>query len=244
MSYLIDKFKGQYRLMVEYDRNSNQFNRKANGTFEDIDVYIDCANNTRVFYFGDGLLECYVMSLGRGRNVIKNIYSDFVKDIESSKYMTIKEASGKKTTVYDYESLYKDKDLNEIITDIYETDEEVIFKFYWDKMEMFEKYLKPKTSAADRSPFSLKNLPRTDYTIPSEDLEGYKKIVQNLGRENVILVSHKTTAFMKSLVNQNNTWEDIKADMALKGIKGKDYIHSIGKWEEYVNYLKDELCQI
>ena len=86
MSYLIDKFKGQYRLMVEYDRNSNQFNRKANGTFEDIDVYIDCANNIRIFYFGDGQLEAYIPSLGRGRNVIKNIYSDFVKDIESSKY--------------------------------------------------------------------------------------------------------------------------------------------------------------
>lgn len=244
MSYLIDKAKGKYKLLAPYDERTNQFNRKANGTFEDIDVYIDCANNIKIFYYGEkGIMECYIPSLGRGRNIIKNIYSDFIKDIETSNYVTVKETAEKKLTTYDYEALYKDKELNKIITDISETDEEVIFKFHWDKMEKFEKYLKPRISAADRSPFSTKNLPKTSYTIPDEDLVRYKKIVQNLGRENVILVSHRTTAFIKSLVTKDNTWEDVKADMALKGLKGKDYIHSIGKWNEYVKYLEDELCQ-
>lgn len=233
MSYLIDKFKGQYRLMVEYDRNTNQFNRKANGTFEDIDVYIDCANNTRVFYFGDGLLECYVMSLGRGRNVIKNIYSDFVKDIESSKYMTVKEASGKKTTVYDYESLYKDKDLNEIITGIYETDEEVIFKFYWDKMEMFEKYLKPKIAAANRSPFSRKNLPKSQYIIPDNDLGLYKNILikYNPDNLNVLEIAKITKNFIKTK----------KCQQSDDRLSGKELIHANGLWEEYIEYLTENL---
>ena len=38
-----------------------------------------------------------------------------------------------------------------------------------------------------------------------------------------------------------DAWEDIKADMALKCLKGKEYIHSIGKWNEYIDYLRKEL---
>lgn len=36
-------------------------------------------------------------------------------------------------------------------------------------------------------------------------------------------------------------YENIKSDMKLKGLKGKEYIHSIGKWNDYVNYLEKEL---
>lgn len=35
--------------------------------------------------------------------------------------------------------------------------------------------------------------------------------------------------------------ENIKADMKLKGLKGKEYIHSIGQWGNYINYLRKEL---
>ena len=33
----------------------------------------------------------------------------------------------------------------------------------------------------------------------------------------------------------------IKADMALKSLKGKEYIHNIWKWDGYVSYLKKEI---
>lgn len=52
-----------------------------------------------------------------------------------------------------------------------------------------------------------------------------------------------TNNFLKTLVTKKNRWEDIKADMALKGLKGKEYIHSIGKWSEYIAYLEKELCK-
>lgn len=32
-------------------------------------------------------------------------------------------------------------------------------------------------------------------------------------------------------------WDDIKADIRLKGLKPRDYIHCIGKWEDYIKYL-------
>ena len=189
MSFLIDKFKGKYRLIAPYDLSKNDFPRKLNGTLEDIDVYIDCRNDIQIFYYGKrGLLEAYIPSLGRGRNIIKGIYSEFVQDIESSPYFSIIEKEDKdgklvKINLYNYDSLYHDKELNNIIIDICETDEEVLFKFHWDKMEQLEKYFKPKTSAANRSPFSIKNLPKTEYNIPDEDLDAYKNIVSKIPPE-------------------------------------------------------------
>ena len=50
MSYLIDKFKGIYRLKVPIDRSTNDFPRKPNGQYEDIDVYIDCQYGNQIFH--------------------------------------------------------------------------------------------------------------------------------------------------------------------------------------------------
>ena len=43
------------------------------------------------------------------------------------------------------------------------------------------------------------------------------------------------------MFTKKNTLEYIKADMAVKGLHGKEYIHSIGRWNEYIEYLKKEL---
>ena len=92
ISYLIDKFKGIYRIKVPYDLSKNDFNRKLNGTLEDIDCYIDCQNNCKIFHYGRDILQGYIPSLTRGRNIIKvinNINPDLIFNIEekSTKYV-------------------------------------------------------------------------------------------------------------------------------------------------------------
>ena len=109
-------------------------------------------------------------------------------------------------------------------------------------MEQLEPYLKPKTNGADRSPFSTKNLPRTKYIIPDADLLPYKELISNLPQNQLILLGKYTTSFLQSLATKKNPWENIKADMALKGLKGKEYIHSINKWDEYIRHLRKELA--
>ena len=130
---------------------------------------------------------------------------------------------------------------DDIILHTEETDSEVLFRFHAKYMDKLEKYLKPKISGADRSPFSVKNLPKSDYTIPDEDLVAYKNIVDKIGKKRVIELTHMTKQFINSLITKKNTYDDIKADMALKGISGKNYIHSIGKWNDYINYLNENL---
>lgn len=209
---MISHFKGQYRIKCDYDKTSNQFIRKLDGTYEDIDCYIDCYNNVRIFYYGKSILEAYIPSKIRGHNLIKTIEEELGQDI-----------------IYNKE----------------ENDAEVLFQFKAKYMKNLEKYLRPKTGGSNISPFSSKNLPKNKaYKIPDKDLVTYKSIIENIGQERIITLTHMTQSYLKSLVTKKNTWEDIKADMALKGLSGKNYIHSIGKWNNYIGYLEKECGKI
>ena len=129
----------------------------------------------------------------------------------------------------------------EIIFDIEESSTEVLFKFHAKHLDKLVPMLKPKTSAADRSPFSSKNLPKAKYDIPTEDLNKYKAIVEKVGKSRVLELSHITNSYLQSLVTKKNTWEDIKVDMGIKCLKNKEYIHSIGKWDDYIDYLENNI---
>lgn len=192
------------------DEKTKTFPRECNGQFAKNDIYIDCQNKIQIHYYGKGILEVYVPSLTRGRNIIKAIKQQFKSDI---------------------------------IYNIEETDSEILFQFHAKDMEKLEEYLKPKTGGSNISPFSSKNLPKNKtYKISDEELESYKNIVAKIPTERILTLSHMTNNFLKSLATKKNTWEDIKADMALKGLSGKNYIHSIGKWKSYLNYLEEHLC--
>lgn len=207
MSYLTDKFKGVYRIKVPCDLSTNDFPRKIKGGYEDIDCYIDCQNNNKVFHYGHNILMAYIPSIQRGHNIIKainNIGENLIFNIE-------------------------------------ETDTEVIFYFKYSNSDKIIPLLKPKTLGNNISPFSTKNLPKTDYKIPDEDLLRYKSITANLPKELWYSTNVITQNFIKSLARKKSDYEDIKADMRQQGLKGKNYIHSIGKWDEYLKHLKVEL---
>ena len=213
-SYLTDKFKGKYRLKVPINKATNDFSRKLNGTYEDIDMFIECQYGNKVFHFGGSILQAYVPSIGRGHNVIKAIKEQFHGDI---------------------------------IFDIEETDSEILFKFNYKDSDNIIPLLKPKTNGANISPFSSKNLPRNkEYKIPDEEFSIYKEIVAKIPSERILTLTHSTNHYLKSLATKKNTWDNIRADMKLKGLKGKEYIHSIGKWSEYIEYLRKEIseCQM
>ena len=200
-----------YRLKCPYDKSTNNFARKLDGTLEDIDVYIDCQYGNKVFSYGHGILQVYIPSIIRGHNIIKYISKHFGQ---------------------------------EIIFDIEESDSEVLFKFKAKYDDNIIPLLKPKTNGANISPFSSRNLPKSEYKIPDEDFNVYKNIVAKIPRERILSLTHMTVDFIKSLSTKNNKYDDIKADMALKGLKGKEYIHSIGKWNDYIDYINKNLQEI
>ena len=128
-----------------------------------------------------------------------------------------------------------------IISDYFDNDSEVLFHFKAENMDKLESYLKPKTSGADRSPFSTKNLPKSEYEIPESDLNTYKEITSVVPKTEMLKLSCITKGFLKTLCNKKWTSEQQRADMRMKGLSGKDYIHSIGKWNDFIKYIKKEL---
>lgn len=129
-----------------------------------------------------------------------------------------------------------------IIYNIEETDSEILFKFKYSDSDKIIPLLKPKTFGSNISPFSSKNLPRNkEFKIPDEDLNLYKEIVAKIPQEYILTLTHITNSFVKSLATKNNPIENIKADMKLKGLKGKEYIYLIGKWNDYIKFLKENL---
>ena len=128
-----------------------------------------------------------------------------------------------------------------MIFDIEETDSEVLFKFKHVNSDKIIPLLKPKTAGASISPFSSRNLPKCTYIIPDEDLDKYKQIVSKIPQECILTLTHSTNNFIKSLATKRNPIENIKIEMKKKCLKSKEYIHSIGKWKEYIKYLKEDL---
>lgn len=245
------KYKGTYRLRTEVDKLTNTFPREYTGQFTDSDVYIDCEKGVHIYHYGNRTLECYIPSLKSGRSMVKSIYRDFINkpNTETTINEYDVERDGKtihvvkeNISIIDKELFNKELNSNSIIWNVVETDSEVLFRFNAKHITDLESYLKPKTNGADRSPFSTKNLPKTKYIIPDEDLVSYKEIVSKLPQNQLITLVHTTNSFLKSLSTKKNPLENIKADMALKGLKGKEYIYSIGKWNDYIKYLEKELC--
>ena len=189
MSYLINKFKGVYRLKTPYDLNTNDFPRKLNGNLEDNDCYIDCQFGNKIFHYGGSILQAYIPSIGRGHNII-----NIINEINSN-----------------------------IIFDIQENDSEILFKFKYLNSDKIIPLLKPKISGAGISPFSSKNLPKSNYKIPDKDFNMYKEIVAKIPQECILTLTHSTNNFIKSLATKKNPIENIKADMR-KNVLGEKNI--------------------
>ena len=131
-----------------------------------------------------------------------------------------------------------------LIFDIEETDSEILFKFKYVNSDKVIPLLKPRTSGSQISPFSSKNLPKSNFKIPDDKLTQYKQIVSKIPPEKLLTLSRMTYSYLQTLVTKKNTWENIKSDMRLKCVKGKEYIYMIDKWEEYLKYLENEIKEM
>ena len=224
------RYKGTYRLKAHIDRITNDFPRDINGKIDTDDIYIDCYQNIQITHFGHGVLVAYIPSIGRGHNILKAVCKELVGETETDKIQN------------DYEQLYSLLIKEGTIKEVIETDGEIEFKFSAKHLDLFSKYLKPKTSGANISPFSSKNLPKPKekYVIPNDEILEYKKITSVIPKDNLLLISQITKDFLFKILQKKPCYRNIsiKADMKKKMLKGKEYIHSIGMWNEYLTYLE------
>ena len=153
--------------------------------------------------------------------------------------------SGKGTTykIIDHKKFNFDIKNSKFIFDILETNSEVMFKFYEKNPDKIIPLLKPKTSGADISPFSPKNLPKIEYLIPKDELREYECIIAPLKEDGKLLALSKLTQNYIKLLSKKRLYRgvDMKTYMRKKMLKGKEFIHSEGHWNDYLKYLRKEI---
>lgn len=233
MSRYLMKYKGTYRLKPNLDQFTNDFPRTDNESIDPSydDIYIKCANGSQIYHYGHSTLVAYIPSIGRAHNIIIAIAKELKlinEDTESR----------------DYEILYSKLNNNGTIFDIHEYDSEVEFKFNAKNVELVAKYLKPQTMGADISPFSTKNLPKKKYEIPLENIKEYREIIDSISEGNKLLINILTKEFMSKIMAKDTKLYNeinIKTDMKKRMLKGKEYIHNMGYWDKYLDYLRKNL---
>lgn len=248
MNYL-NKYKNFYRLKAPIDKNTNDFPKKLDGSNEDIDVFIKCKKG-KIFHYGHGVLQAYIPKLGVGRNILKSIGLELNVNIDN--YTNTKnkkdgslytDKDGNPTKFYDYDNFYKAIEEDKTIFDIEETDEEILFKFKDRNIELIAKYMQPQISGSSISPFSNRNIPKEKYEIPLEDLQKYKEIISVIPKEDILSISHITKDFIANIPKKYKEFKgkDIKTEQKKSCLKGKEFLHSINLWDDYLKYLKTEL---
>lgn len=137
-----------------------------------------------------------------------------------------------------------DKYGNDIIYDIDETDAEIIFLFKAVDVDKIADVLIATTSGNSISPFSKKNLPKAKYEMPEKDMDRYKEIVKDIPFEKIIKISNIYNAFDKEIQNKMGKTYDISFKRKLSALKNKEFIHSIGMWDEFIEFLEKEIKNI
>lgn len=234
MAYYLQKYVGTYRVKSEYDLDTNDFARDANGNLETDSTYIKCANGAKIFHYGKNILECYVPALQRGRNMLKNLATELGLKLEDY------------GTPCNYRTFYQDLENTKVVFDINESDAEVWWHFQSKNIELMAKYMKPQTSGANISPFSPKNLPKQKYSLPYQNMVVYKQIINDANLDNKLVIGKLTNDFITKIVPKKHRLyakSDMKKEMRKVMLGGKEFIHSIGLWDEYMDFLREKLME-
>lgn len=221
MADYLMKYKGTYRLLAEIDTETNDFPRTDKGEIDpSTGIYITCQYGNKIYYWG----------LNESRRAVLAAYIPSV-----GRGRNIKKAlKQQKIDFFDYS----------------ESDEEVMFKFLAADIEPVAELLKAKTSGANISPFSNKNLPKNkDVEIPMDEIERYKAISSKIQKGDLLLIKNANAAFLSNVLEKSLKKQlrdksfSYKQDMRnLKMSRQvKEYIYTRNMWNQYLEFLDKEI---
>lgn len=143
--------------------------------------------------------------------------------------------------------LKKMNETNTPYSDPHIYDSEVEFKFKTADMDAVANLLKASSFGADITPYSLKNFPKADITIPTDKMDEYKKIIALVQKEDLLTFSRFTQSFLSDVLakklGRRNKPFDYKSDMKklMMARQTKEYIYTKNMWDEYLKYLEEKI---
>lgn len=216
-NYLL-KYKGTYRILPSIDLSTNDFPRHIDGSIDDTDIYISCQYGNQIFTYG---------------------HIDNKKAVWLIAYIP---SLGRGRNIVN-----KLKNQNIQFIDYEETDEEVLFKFQAKDIDLIANLLKAKTSGANISPFSTKNLPKSNVEIPLDEIERYKVISAKVQKSDLLIIHRIIDDFLNTIIQKRQKKSDktfdYKLDIRKKCMsrQTKEYIWSMGYWDEFLKYFNKQV---
>lgn len=220
MSHYLMKFKGTYRILPVLDEVYHDLPRDTYGNInhDEVELYIACQYGNKITEYGKD---------ASNRMVLKA----YVPSIGRGRNM--KKAMDAKNIPY---------------TDYFETDEEIEFKFKAKDIALIAELMKVITKGANVSPFSNKNLPKSDVEIPTMEIERYKAVIAEVQNDDLLVIHRITNDFLSNFVERkcrktDGKNFDVSTDMKKMKMKrmAKEYIWTKGFWEEYLNFLQKKI---
>lgn len=199
------KYVGTYRVKAEYDWKTNDFPRNETNGIEDS--------------FEDLYIPC-------SKGIIKHTYLG--DDILALCF---------------YDKAQQGRNIFSMIAEKYpklqiEIDDDgtdCLIYFNANDIKKIATICKPKTSGKDIQPFSIKNLPKVEYKIPSSDLSKLYTITKDLSQSETLQFFKKVnTDFIKTLN------KEVQAEKKQSRLSTKEFIHSNGLWDKYLSYVKKQ----
>ena len=220
MSHYLMKYKGTYRILPVLDEVYHDLPRDNYGNInhDEVELYIACQFGNKITEYGKDTSNRMVL-----RAYIPSI----------GRGRNIKKVMDAKNIPY---------------TDYFETDEEVEFHFKAKDITPIAELMKVKTGGANVSPFSNRNLPRADVEIPTEEIERYKAVTEEVQKDDLLVIHRITNDFLSSFIEKKyrkieGKGFDVSTDMKKMKMKrmAKEYIWTKGFWEEYLNFLQKKI---
>ncbi len=214
-TYLIDRYKGKYRVYASLDMTSGDFPRDERGNIDEsyADFYLETLDGDRITHSCGDLLGMIVFSSKRGRKLIERFYG---------KTLGAK-ASGPER---------KAEELVEagLFGDCEFLDGEVCFSFRAKDLPVIARIVTIKTKGKGISPCSAKCLPASDYRIPEKDMARYKEAIAGMKGLDVARYGKE---FGKSLV------KDFPGVLDRNRMKANQYFHKSGNWNKWIKFLEE-----
>lgn len=226
--YLEKHYLGKYRVKARYDLDTLDFPRTETGGVEDEydEQYIPCKRgeirhtyrNTR----GKDILAWYCDNIRTGVAVYNELKEKF-PDV-------------------DWEI---DEDLGIGKDDIYcnlGRKKDVIIYFEASEIDKVASIVDASTRGASIRPYSIKNLPKMPYIIPEKELKDYIKITEKFKGENPLELAQIIRKANKEFALECDKDNKDKVPFVTKQynskLKFKEYVHSVGLWDKYLEFLK------
>lgn len=125
------------------------------------------------------------------------------------------------------------------------TDIDTLLYFKESDLDKVAKIIVPKTRGNKIAPFSVSNNKKSGkYEIPQEDMQRYRKLTESLDLDFADKVKYFRSILSKFddiiLLEKGDDF-DIKQQRKELGLKSKEFIHYLGLWDKYLEFVQGEM---